>query len=80
MYMIELDIGMKCIHSLSVNARFVIIHCQLHMCKAFLSKLLRPCCTPLVHIFSLYALASGNSYNTRAISTLAIESFFSDLA
>ena len=30
--------------------------------------------------FSLYSLASGNSYNTRAISTLAIESFFSDLA
>ena len=36
MYMIELDIGMTCIHSLSVNARFVIIHHQLHMCKAFL--------------------------------------------
>ena len=36
MYMIGLDIGMTCIHSLSVNTRFVIIHCQLHMSKAFL--------------------------------------------
>ena len=30
--------------------------------------------------FSLYKLSSTNSYNTRAISTLAVESFFSDLA
>ena len=30
--------------------------------------------------FSLYQLSSTNSYNTRAISTLAVESFFSDLA
>ena len=29
--------------------------------------------------FSLYGLSSSHSYNTRAISTLAIESFFSDL-
>ena len=29
--------------------------------------------------FSLFILASENSYNTRAISTLAVESFFSDL-
>ena len=30
--------------------------------------------------FSLYALSSKNSYNSRAISTLAVESFFSDLS
>ena len=30
--------------------------------------------------FSLYQLSSTRSYNTRAISTLAVESFFSDLA
>ena len=30
--------------------------------------------------FSLFQLSSSKSYNTRAISTLAVESFFSDLA
>ena len=30
--------------------------------------------------FSLYAISSKNSYNTRAISTLVVESFFSDLS
>ena len=30
--------------------------------------------------FSLFNLSSKNSYNSRAISTLAVESFFSDLA
>ena len=30
--------------------------------------------------FSLFHLSSKNSYNSRAISTLAIESFFSDLS
>ena len=29
--------------------------------------------------FSLFGLSAGNSYNTRSISTLAVESFFSDL-
>ena len=28
--------------------------------------------------FSLYAISKGHSYNTRAVSTLAVESFFSD--
>ncbi|MCG8622193.1 MAG: hypothetical protein MJE68_09400, partial [Proteobacteria bacterium] len=29
--------------------------------------------------FSLYGMSKCNSYNTRAVSTLAVESFFSDL-